>query len=562
MTWTCVLASGIDAGKVQVQYQVLNFLDSSSTTSYSTRSANALAVVLDTSGPRSRRSSTTCSTRTSRGGQRGSQRRPAASPTRCRPGRRRSDVASGISGRTYEQWVKNGTEQASKDKVQLHPTVRIDGKRCSSRRSARSSRPWTRPPPGRPEPGVGTGAAPARLTPMPDASTPSPYAAFVAGLPKAEIHVHHVGSASPRIVSELAARHPGAGAARPRRAARLLHVPRLRALHRGLPRRRRPAPRARGHPAADLRGRHRHGRAEHPLRRADAAPRGPRCRPASRSRRTSRPSRTRGSPPSATTASRLRWIYDIPGESGLPAAEDTLRLRPAPRPGDADRLRPRRPRGGRRPAAVQGRASTRPGPPGCTACRTPGRRPARRPSGTRSATSAPSASGTAPPRCRTRSCSPTSSSTGSRSRSARPPTSRPARSTCWRTTRSGRCTTPGVLVTVNSDDPPMFGTTLNREYEIAADLLDLDERGIAAAREERRRRPRSCPTPDKARAGRRDRRLHRGRHRLSGPPPHCARLTLLGEAGAVRRSCWAWPGPREQLTGDARRASFRQLALE
>ena len=37
----------------------------------------------------------------------------------------------------------------------------------------------------------------------------------------------------------------------------------------------------------------------------------------------------------------------------------------------------------------------------------------------------------------------------------------------------------GVNVTVNSDDPPMFGTTLNREYEIAADLLGLDERGIA-----------------------------------------------------------------------------------
>ena len=32
---------------------------------------------------------------------------------------------------------------------------------------------------------------------------------FVAGLPKAELHVHHVGSASPRIVSELAERHPG-----------------------------------------------------------------------------------------------------------------------------------------------------------------------------------------------------------------------------------------------------------------------------------------------------------------------------------------------------------------
>jgi aminodeoxyfutalosine deaminase len=34
--------------------------------------------------------------------------------------------------------------------------------------------------------------------------------AFIAGLPKAELHVHHVGSASPRIVSELAARHEGA----------------------------------------------------------------------------------------------------------------------------------------------------------------------------------------------------------------------------------------------------------------------------------------------------------------------------------------------------------------
>jgi len=37
----------------------------------------------------------------------------------------------------------------------------------------------------------------------------------------------------------------------------------------------------------------------------------------------------------------------------------------------------------------------------------------------------------------------------------------------------------GVTVTVNSDDPPMFGTTLNREYAIAAELLSLDEAGIA-----------------------------------------------------------------------------------
>ncbi|RFU84962.1 adenosine deaminase [Streptomyces triticagri] len=38
----------------------------------------------------------------------------------------------------------------------------------------------------------------------------------------------------------------------------------------------------------------------------------------------------------------------------------------------------------------------------------------------------------------------------------------------------------GVLVTINSDDPPMFGTDLNTEYAVAARLLDLDEPGIAA----------------------------------------------------------------------------------
>lgn len=40
-------------------------------------------------------------------------------------------------------------------------------------------------------------------------------------------------------------------------------------------------------------------------------------------------------------------------------------------------------------------------------------------------------------------------------------------------------TRAGVLVTINSDDPPMFGTDLNNEYAVAARLLDLDERGLA-----------------------------------------------------------------------------------
>jgi adenosine deaminase len=37
----------------------------------------------------------------------------------------------------------------------------------------------------------------------------------------------------------------------------------------------------------------------------------------------------------------------------------------------------------------------------------------------------------------------------------------------------------GVPVTINSDDPPMFSTTLNREYAIAADLLGLGPDGAA-----------------------------------------------------------------------------------
>ena len=37
-----------------------------------------------------------------------------------------------------------------------------------------------------------------------------------------------------------------------------------------------------------------------------------------------------------------------------------------------------------------------------------------------------------------------------------------------------------MLVTVNSDDPPMFGTDLNTEYAVAARLLGLDEQGLAA----------------------------------------------------------------------------------
>ena len=37
----------------------------------------------------------------------------------------------------------------------------------------------------------------------------------------------------------------------------------------------------------------------------------------------------------------------------------------------------------------------------------------------------------------------------------------------------------GVPVSINSDDPPMFGTTLEEEYAVAARLLNLDAKGVA-----------------------------------------------------------------------------------
>ena len=53
-----------------------------------------------------------------------------------------------------------------------------------------------------------------------DAARPD-LTSFIAGLPKAELHVHHVGSASPRIVAELASRHPDSPVPQdPRGAAR------------------------------------------------------------------------------------------------------------------------------------------------------------------------------------------------------------------------------------------------------------------------------------------------------------------------------------------------------
>ena len=68
-----------------------------------------------------------------------------------------------------------------------------------------------------------------------------------------------------------------------------------------------------------------------------------------------------------------------------------------------------------------------------------------------------------------------------RSRSARPRTSASASRPTWRTTRSTACAAPALEVTVNSDDPPLFDTTLTEEYRRLARDLRLRRRASSPA---------------------------------------------------------------------------------
>ena len=331
---------------------------------------------------------------------------------------------------------------------------------------------------------------------MPDASTPSPYAAFVAGLPKAEIHVHHVGSASPRTVAELAARHPGVvpadlDALRDFYTFRdfghfievylavvdLLREPEdLRLLTYEV--------------ATDM--------AAQNIRYAELT-------------LTPWTSVQRGIPIEAyveavedarVAAERdhgvvLRWIYDIPGESGLPSGEDTLQyaLHHAPdtligfglggpevgvdRPQFKDVFAQARAAG----LHSVPHAGETTGPQTVwDALRDLGAE--RIGHGTSSVQDPHLLAHLAEHRIPLEVC-PTSNIA---TRAVDVLENHPIR----------EMYDAGVLVTVNSDDPPMFGTSLNHEYEIAADLLDLDERGIARIAKNAVEAS-FMPEPDKAR---------------------------------------------------------------
>ncbi|MEW2132270.1 adenosine deaminase [Streptomyces sp. NPDC005435] len=306
-------------------------------------------------------------------------------------------------------------------------------------------------------------------------------AAFIAGLPKAELHVHHVGSASPRIVSELAARHPDSKVPTDPEALAeyftftdfahfiqvylsvvdLVRTPEdVRLLTYEI--------------ARDL-SRQQVRYAELTITPFSSTRRGIPARPFMEAIEDARKSAE------ADFGTLLRWCFDIPGEAGLDAAEETARL------ATDDAVRPEGlvsfglggpeigvPRPQFKPyfdrAIAAGlhsvpHAGETTGPQTVWDALTE-LRAERIGHGTSSAQDPKLLAHLAEHRIALEVC-PTSNIA---TRAVRTLEEHPIR----------QFVDAGVLVTVNSDDPPMFGTDLNNEYAVAARLLDLDERGVAA----------------------------------------------------------------------------------
>ncbi|MEU5520195.1 adenosine deaminase [Streptomyces sp. NPDC047860] len=316
-----------------------------------------------------------------------------------------------------------------------------------------------------------------------DAATAGPVRdlhAFIAGLPKAELHVHHVGSASPRIVSELAARHPDSKVPTDPEALAdyftftdfahfievylsvvdLIRTPEdVRLLTYEV--------------AREL--------ARQQVRYAELT-----ITPFSSTRRGIDERALMDAIEDARKAAEsefgtvLRWCFDIPGEAGLESAEETARL------ATDDRLRP------------EGLVSFGLGGPEIGVPR-----PQFKPYFDRAIAaglhSVPHAGETTGPETVWDALNELGAERiGHGTSSARDPKllqhlaeQRIALEVCPTSniaTRAVRTldehpikefTRAGVLVTINSDDPPMFGTDLNNEYAVAARLLGLDERGLA-----------------------------------------------------------------------------------
>src|SRR4051812_19978412 len=305
---------------------------------------------------------------------------------------------------------------------------------------------------------------------------------FIAGLPKAELHVHHVGSASPRIVSELAERHPGTVPSDPDALRRFFefrdfaHFVEVYLAVVDLVR-----------TPEDIRY------LTHEIGREMATGQGLRYAELTCTPYTSvLPGvEGHGMPIEAYTEALedarvaverdfglvLRWIYDIPGESGVPAADATLdfALRHGPEAlvgfglGGPEIGVPRPQFQSHFDAARAAGLHSVPHAGETTgpetvwhAVRLLGAE--RIGHGTSAAQDPALLAHLAEAAIPLEVCPSSNVATKAVAAIEEHPI---------RAFRDA-----GVPITVNSDDPPMFGTSLNQEYAVAADLLDLDEAGL------------------------------------------------------------------------------------
>lgn len=305
--------------------------------------------------------------------------------------------------------------------------------------------------------------------------------AFIAGLPKAELHVHHVGSASPRIVSALSARHPDSKVPTDVEALTdyfqftdFAHFIQVYLSVVDLVRTADDVRLLTYEVARDM--------ARQNIRYAELT-----VTPYSSVRRGIDDRAFMDAIEDARKAAEdelgvvLRWCFDIPGEAGLESAEETLRL------ATTDKLRP------------EGLVSFGLGGPEIGVAR-----PQFKPYFDRAIAaglhSVPHAGETTGPGTvwdaltdlRAERIGHGTSSAQDPKLLAHLAEHRIPLEVCPTSNIATRAVATldehpikqfvaaGVPVTINSDDPPMFGTDLNNEYAVAARLLDLDERGIAA----------------------------------------------------------------------------------
>lgn len=309
-------------------------------------------------------------------------------------------------------------------------------------------------------------------------TSPDPHP-FIAGLPKAELHVHHVGSASPRIVAELAARHPDSKVPTDPEALAdfftftdfahfidvylsvvdLIRTPQdVRLLTFEV--------------ARDM--------ARQNIRYAELT-----ITPYSSTRRGIDETAFMAAIEDARKAAEselgvvLRWCFDIPGEAGLVSAEETVRLALTHRPEGLVSFGLGGPEiGVPRPQfkpyfdrAIEAGLHSVPHAGETTGPETiwdalRELRAERIGHGTSAPKDPELLAHLAEHRIPLEVCPTSNIATRAVERLDDHPIKAMVEAGC--------------LVTINSDDPPMFGTDLNNEYAVAARLLDLDERGIAA----------------------------------------------------------------------------------